>query len=192
MALWMPSPLISAAPLISVLCLAQVHHCPGLFALCRCTSRLVRLICCHIWQQVVDRVVEQPLTCHPFPSLITSAFRSSEVRHLLLDWDSYGGTDPLGMFQFSWENFRCSGLSSQCSVSAASLSFSFPCLLETWQCHLNSERPTALLCRQLPTDFHNISIVQGVWAAGVGSSGTINGMQWCPSNHPVYVSEKYG
>ena len=26
------------------------------------------------------------------------AFRSSEVRHLLLDLDPYGGTDPLGMF----------------------------------------------------------------------------------------------
>ena len=28
----------------------------------------------------------------------TFAFRSSEVRHLLLDLDPYGGTDPLGMF----------------------------------------------------------------------------------------------
>ena len=26
------------------------------------------------------------------------AFRSIEVRHLLLDLDPYGGTDPLGMF----------------------------------------------------------------------------------------------
>ena len=33
------------------------------------------------------------------PSLATFAFRSSEVRRLLLDFDSYGGTtDPLGMF----------------------------------------------------------------------------------------------
>ena len=39
-----------------------------------------------------------PLTCHPSPSLTTSAFRSSEVRRLLLDLDPYGGTDPLGMF----------------------------------------------------------------------------------------------
>ena len=42
--------------------------------------------------------VNLPLTCHPSPSLTTFAFRSSEVRHLLLDLDPYGGTDPLGMF----------------------------------------------------------------------------------------------
>ena len=37
-------------------------------------------------------------TAHPSPSLTTFAFRSSEVRRLLLDLDLYGGTDPLGMF----------------------------------------------------------------------------------------------
>ena len=42
--------------------------------------------------------VHLPLTCHPSPSLTTFAFRSSEVRRLLLDMDPYGGTDPLGMF----------------------------------------------------------------------------------------------
>ena len=42
--------------------------------------------------------IDLQLTCHPSPSLITFAFRSSEVRHLLLDLDPYGGTDPLGMF----------------------------------------------------------------------------------------------
>ena len=39
-----------------------------------------------------------PLTCHPSPSLTTFAFRSSEIRCLLLDLDPYGGADPLGMF----------------------------------------------------------------------------------------------
>ena len=39
-----------------------------------------------------------PLTCHPSPGLTTFAFRSSEVRRLLLDLDPYCGTDPLGMF----------------------------------------------------------------------------------------------
>ena len=40
------------------------------------------------------------VTCHPSPSLITFAFRSSEVKRLLLDLDldPYDGTDPLGMF----------------------------------------------------------------------------------------------
>ena len=42
--------------------------------------------------------VDLPLTCHPSPSLTTFAFRSREVRSLLLDLDPYGGTDPLGMF----------------------------------------------------------------------------------------------
>ena len=45
-------------------------------------------------------VVDLPLTCHPFPSLTTFAFRSSEVRCLLLDLDPYGGTDPLLCFLF--------------------------------------------------------------------------------------------
>ena len=44
------------------------------------------------------QLFDLPLTCHPFPSLTTFAFRSSEVRNLLLDLDPYGGTDPLGMF----------------------------------------------------------------------------------------------
>ena len=42
--------------------------------------------------------VDLPLTCHPSPCLTSFAFRSSEVRHLLLDLDPYGGSDPMGMF----------------------------------------------------------------------------------------------
>ena len=42
--------------------------------------------------------VDLPATCHPSPSLTTFVFRSREVKRLLLDLDSYGGTDPLGMF----------------------------------------------------------------------------------------------
>ena len=34
--------------------------------------------------------------CHPSPNF-TFAFRSSEVKRLLLDLDPYGGTDPFGM-----------------------------------------------------------------------------------------------
>ena len=41
--------------------------------------------------------VDLPLTCHPI-RLTTFAFRSREVRRLLLDLDTYCGTDPLGMF----------------------------------------------------------------------------------------------
>ena len=42
--------------------------------------------------------VDLLVTCHPSPSLTTFAFRSSEVKRLLLDLDPYGGTDPLGTF----------------------------------------------------------------------------------------------
>ena len=42
--------------------------------------------------------VDLPFTCHPSPSRTTFAFRSREVRRLLLDLDPYGGTDQLGMF----------------------------------------------------------------------------------------------
>ena len=42
--------------------------------------------------------VDLPSTCHLSPSLNTFAFRSREVKRLLLDLDSYGGTDPMGMF----------------------------------------------------------------------------------------------
>ena len=42
--------------------------------------------------------VDLPSTCYPSPSLTTFAFRSREVKRLLMDLDSYGGTDTLGMF----------------------------------------------------------------------------------------------
>ena len=42
--------------------------------------------------------VDLPSTCHPSPSLTTFAFRSREVKRLLLDLDYYGGAEPLGMF----------------------------------------------------------------------------------------------
>ena len=47
--------------------------------------------------------VDLLVTCHPSPSLITFAFRSSEVKRLMLDLDPYGGTDPLGIFPLFFE-----------------------------------------------------------------------------------------
>ena len=52
----------------------------------------------HFDSKQYREAVDLPLTCHPSPSLTTFEFRSSEVRHLLLDLDPYGGTDSLGMF----------------------------------------------------------------------------------------------
>ena len=43
--------------------------------------------------------VDLLLTCHPSPRLTTFTFRSSEVRRLMFDLNTYGGSDPLGMFE---------------------------------------------------------------------------------------------
>ena len=48
-------------------------------------------------KQSIDPV-DVPSTCHLSPSLTTFAFRSREVKRLLLALDFYGGNDPLGMF----------------------------------------------------------------------------------------------
>ena len=75
------SPLICDGPLLSQRCSARVRHClrSSVRVVDWCVSMLVRL-------------------CHPSPILTTFAFRSSEVRRLLLDLDPYGGTDLFGMF----------------------------------------------------------------------------------------------
>ena len=44
--------------------------------------------------------VHLPLTCRLSPRLTYFAFRSSEVRRLLLDLDPYGDSDPLVCFHF--------------------------------------------------------------------------------------------
>ena len=44
--------------------------------------------------------IDLPLTCHPSPKLTSLSFRSSEVRRLLLDFDPYGGSDPLDICFF--------------------------------------------------------------------------------------------
>lgn len=42
--------------------------------------------------------ISLPSSCHPQPRLTSFAFRSKEVKSLLLDQDPYDGTDPLGTF----------------------------------------------------------------------------------------------
>ena len=49
--------------------------------------------------------VDLLLSCHLSSSLITFAFRSREVRRLLLDLDPNGGTDPFGMIPFFSEEY---------------------------------------------------------------------------------------
>ena len=52
----------------------------------------------HFHSKQSREAVDLPLTCHPSLSHTIFAFRSREVRCLLLDLDHYGDTDPLGMF----------------------------------------------------------------------------------------------
>ena len=62
-----------------------------------------------------------PLICHLSQRLISFAFRSSEVRRLLLDLDPYGGCDILGMFPlFLRERLMFGGL-FVCIVSRLNL-----------------------------------------------------------------------
>ena len=58
----------------------------------------VDLLSDHFDSKQSTEAVDLPLTWHPSPSLTTFAFRSREVRRLLLDLDHYGDTDPLYMF----------------------------------------------------------------------------------------------
>ena len=53
--------------------------------------------------------VDLPLTCHPSPSLTTFAFRSSEVRRLLLVLDSSGTWDPSGFMSHTLQSALESG-----------------------------------------------------------------------------------
>ena len=64
------------------------------------TAGKTDLLSVHFYGKWYRESVDLPLTCHPFRSLTTFAFRSSEVRCLLLDLNPYGGTDPLGIFPF--------------------------------------------------------------------------------------------
>ena len=77
--------------------------------------------------------VDLLVTCHLSPSLIAFAFRSCEVKRLLLDLDPYGGTDPLGKFPLF--------LKRMADVLAHSLSVVFRWLL--WVVFLLAgDRPT--------------------------------------------------
>ena len=114
----------------------------------------------HFHRKQSREAVDLRLTCHPSPSLTTFAFRSSEVRRLLLDLDPYGGTDPLGMFPLF--------LTRTADVMAPRFSVVFRRLVRLgsfpacWrQANVTQfrkvHRPVLL---PLLTNFHNISIVK--------------------------------
>ena len=128
-------------------------------------SQLAKLICSG--KQSRDgkqsrESVELPLTCHPSSSLTSFAFRSSEVRRILLDLDPYGGSDPLGMFPLF--------LKITAAVLSPRLSGVFRRRVRRVVSRLAGDRPLAPLFQRvhrpplLPiTDrFHNIRIVHCV------------------------------
>ena len=56
------------------------------------------MLSAHFEEKQYRDPIDLPSTCHPSPSLTILAFRSREVKQLLLDLDSYGGTDLLRVF----------------------------------------------------------------------------------------------
>ena len=123
----------------------------------RCVNRLERLICCQIILTASSK--GSLLICWTL-AIITFAFRSSEVKRLLLDLDPYGGTDPLGMFPLF--------LKRMADVLAPRLSVVF---VFVWVVSLLAgdrsmspkfQKVIVLFCYQLPTNSHNTSTVKGV------------------------------
>ena len=128
--------------------------------MCECESvGKTDLLSVHFDSKQSREAVCLPLTCHPSASFTTIAFRSREVRPLLLDLDPYGGTDTLGMFPLF--------LKRTADVMAPRFSVVFRRLV-----HLGSFPPcwgqanvTPILKGPLSssvpirTNFHNISIV---------------------------------
>ena len=124
-----------------------------------CGSQLVRLISSyHFDGKQYGESLHLPLRCRQSLRLTTFDFWSSEVGYLYENLHPNGGTDPLGMFP---------PLLKRTDVLAPCLNVVFQWLvslgsfLACWrgQCHSYSEGSTILLCCQLQTDFHNISIV---------------------------------
>ena len=138
--------------------------------------------------------VDLPLTCHPSPSLTTFEFRSSEERRLLLDLDPYGGTDPLGMLSLF--------LKSPADVIAPRLSVvfrrlvrlgSFPsCRRQANVTPIPKGPPSSSVVNYRPIFITSVLSKVFELLVSVRLGRTIYGTQWCPSNHPVCLSERSG
>ena len=128
--------------------------------------------------------VDLPLTCYPSPSLTTFAFRSSEARRLLLDLDPYGVTDPLGMFPLFLKR-TADVMTPRLSVVFRRLIRlgSFPaCWRQANVTPIPKGPPSSSVANYRPISI--TSVLSKVFE--------IYGTQWCPSNHPVCLSERSG
>ena len=143
----------------------------------------------HFGNKQSTESVDMLVTCLPSPSLITFAFRSSEVKRHLLDLDAYGGTDPLGMFPLS--------LKRMADVLAPSLIVVFRRLLclgsfpACWRQANVTPIPKGPSSSSA-ANYRSISITPGLSKVFVRSSRTIYGTLWCASNHPVCLAERFG
>ena len=94
-----------------------------------------------------SEAVDRPLTCHLSISLTIFVFRLSEVRHLLLNLDPYGGTDQLGMFPLFL--MRTADVMGQCTSVVFRQLVSVPAVSQLAvdrPMSSNSKRSTILLC----------------------------------------------
>ena len=146
----MSSPLISGCPLLSMRCSARIHCLRLLVGVVySCASRLVRLII--LTASSPGRLlICRSLVLH-LPNL-PPLVESREVSHLLLDLDPYGDTDPLGMFPSFL--MKTADVMALVWCFGGLFSINFLALLETGQCHHNSEH-----CCQPQTHFYKIGIV---------------------------------
>ena len=170
MSLSMPCPIISGGPLLSQLCSALARHCIRLLVVVVdwCASLLVRLIFCLI-------------TWHQSPSRITCAFRSREVRRLLLYLDPHGDTDPCFLF-FLRELLRLVRL------------LSFPaCWRQANVTPIPKGPPSSLVANDRPISITSVwsNLFERLVSVRLGRL-KFYGAQWCASNRPVCILEWSG
>ena len=100
-----------------------------------------------------------PLACHVIPSFCSIAFRSKEVKNLLLDLDSYGGCDPQGFF-LSFFKKIARKLTPRLSVVLRDL-VNRGCFPETWRQEDVVPIYDLFFCR-IQSNFHHAGSVQGI------------------------------
>ena len=129
--------------------------------------------------------------CRPSARLTTFAFKSSDVSRLLLDLDSSGGTDPLGMLPLFLKRY-VDVLGPRLSVMFRQLvrqgSFA-ACSRQANVTPMPKSPPSSSVANYLPISITSALSKVFERLHGVGSSRTIYGTQRCASNHPVCLSE---
>ena len=129
--------------------------------------------------------VDLPSTCHPSPSLTTFAFMSREVKLLLLDLDSYGGTDPLDMFPLFLK--RTAVVLAPCLPVVFHLLLHFGSFPVFWRVanvtHIPKVQPPSSASNYRPISL--TPILSKVFEHLVVHLGHFMECRGCASNHPV-------